>query len=36
VHAIGNVLLYGALMLGLISGAKYLATFWRQISLKGL
>ncbi|WP_447983102.1 CDP-diacylglycerol--glycerol-3-phosphate 3-phosphatidyltransferase [Nitrospira sp. Nam74] len=36
VYAIGNVLLYGALMLGLISGAKYLATFWRQISLKGL
>ena len=35
-YAIGNVLLYGALMLGLISGAKYLATFWRQISLKGL
>ncbi len=36
VYAIGNVLLYGALMLGLISGAKYLVTFWRQISLKGL
>ena len=35
-YAIGNVLLYGALMLGLISGAKYLVTFWRQISLKGL
>jgi CDP-diacylglycerol--glycerol-3-phosphate 3-phosphatidyltransferase len=34
--AIGNVLLYSALMLGLISGAKYLLTFWRQISLKGL
>lgn len=35
-YAIGNVLLYSALMLGLISGAKYLITFWRQISLKGL
>ncbi|MDQ6735687.1 MAG: CDP-diacylglycerol--glycerol-3-phosphate 3-phosphatidyltransferase [Nitrospirota bacterium] len=35
-YAIGNVLLYSALMLGLISGAKYLLTFWRQISLKGL
>jgi CDP-diacylglycerol---glycerol-3-phosphate 3-phosphatidyltransferase len=35
-YAIGNVLLYSALMLGLISGAKYLFTFWRQISLKGL
>jgi CDP-diacylglycerol---glycerol-3-phosphate 3-phosphatidyltransferase len=35
-YAIGNVLLYSALMLGLISGAKYLVTFWRQISLKGL
>ena len=35
-YAIGNVFLYGALMLGLISGAKYLVTFWRQISLKGL
>lgn len=36
IYAIGNVLLYVALMLGLISGAKYLTTFWRQISLKGL
>jgi CDP-diacylglycerol---glycerol-3-phosphate 3-phosphatidyltransferase len=35
-YAIGNVLLYSALTLGLISGAKYLITFWRQISLKGL
>lgn len=35
-YAIGNVLLYSALMLGLISGAKYLVTFWRQIALKGL
>jgi CDP-diacylglycerol---glycerol-3-phosphate 3-phosphatidyltransferase len=35
-YVIGNVLLYSALMLGLISGAKYLFTFWRQISLKGL
>jgi len=35
-YAIGNVLLYSALMLGLISGAKYLFTFWRQISLKSL
>ena len=35
-YAIGNVLLYSALMLGLISGAKYLITFWRQVSLKGL
>jgi len=35
-YAIGNVLLYSALMLGLISGARYLVTFWRQISLKGL
>ena len=35
-YAIGNVLLYSALVLGLISGAKYLITFWRQISLKGL
>ena len=36
VYAIGNVLLYVALMLGLISGAKYLVSFWRQITLKGL
>lgn len=35
-YVIGNVLLYSALMLGLVSGAKYLVTFWRQISLKGL
>jgi len=35
-YVIGNVLLYSALMLGLISGAKYLFTFWRQISLKSL
>ena len=35
-YTIGNVLLYSALMLGLISGAKYLFTFWRQISLKSL
>jgi CDP-diacylglycerol--glycerol-3-phosphate 3-phosphatidyltransferase len=34
--AIGNLLLYSALVLGLISGAQYLITFWRQISLKGL
>ena len=33
---IGNVLLYSALMLGLISGTQYLVTFWREISLKGL
>lgn len=33
--AIGNVLLYSALMLGLISGAQYLVTFWRAITLKG-
>jgi CDP-diacylglycerol---glycerol-3-phosphate 3-phosphatidyltransferase len=36
IYAIGHVLLYGALLLGLISGAKYLITFWRQVSLKGL
>ncbi len=35
-YAIGNVLLYSALMLGLFSGTKYLITFWRQISLKRL
>jgi CDP-diacylglycerol--glycerol-3-phosphate 3-phosphatidyltransferase len=35
-YAIGNALLYSALMLGLFSGTKYLITFWRQISLKRL
>ena len=34
--AIGHLLLYSALVLGLISGAQYLVTFWRHISLKGL
>jgi len=33
--AIGNVLLYIALVLGLFSGARYLVTFWRQVALRG-
>jgi CDP-diacylglycerol--glycerol-3-phosphate 3-phosphatidyltransferase len=31
-HLLGTSLLYIALALALISGARYLVTFWRQIS----
>lgn len=34
--AIGNVLLYIALVLGLFSGVRYLVTFWRQVTLRCL
>lgn len=33
-HLLGTVLLYAALVLGLISGARYLFNFWRQVSIK--
>jgi CDP-diacylglycerol--glycerol-3-phosphate 3-phosphatidyltransferase len=33
---LGMAVLYVALVLGIISGAKYLVSFWRQVSLKGL
>jgi len=33
---LGMAVLYVALVLGVISGAKYLVSFWRQVSLKGL
>jgi phosphatidylglycerophosphate synthase len=32
----GTVCLYTALVLGLYSGARYLATFWREIASRGL
>jgi CDP-diacylglycerol--glycerol-3-phosphate 3-phosphatidyltransferase len=32
----GMVLLYLALMLGVISGGRYVMSFWQQVSLKGL
>ncbi|WP_447976781.1 CDP-diacylglycerol--glycerol-3-phosphate 3-phosphatidyltransferase [Candidatus Nitrospira bockiana] len=35
-QVLGNLLLYMAVMLGLISGWRYLLTFWRQVSLRGL
>lgn len=33
-HAAGTVLLYVALALGLMSGWRYLASFWRQVSVR--
>jgi CDP-diacylglycerol--glycerol-3-phosphate 3-phosphatidyltransferase len=35
-HAAGTVTLYVSLVLGYVSGAKYLLNFWRQVTLKGL
>ncbi|MEW6246083.1 MAG: CDP-diacylglycerol--glycerol-3-phosphate 3-phosphatidyltransferase [Nitrospirota bacterium] len=35
-HAAGTVTLYVSLVLGYVSGAKYLFNFWRQVTLKGL
>jgi len=35
-QALGDVFLYAALMLGFYSGGRYLMTFWRAVSLKGL
>jgi CDP-diacylglycerol---glycerol-3-phosphate 3-phosphatidyltransferase len=35
-QALGNFFLYAALMLGVYSGGRYLMTFWRGVSLKGL
>lgn len=35
-HFVGTGLLYGALVLGLISGGQYLLNFWRQVAIKGL
>ncbi len=36
VFPLGMALLYVALLLGVISGAGYLVSIWRQVSLKGL
>ena len=33
---LGTILLYAALALGLYSGGRYLAAFWRQVATKGL
>lgn len=35
-HLAGTVTLYVSLVLGYVSGAKYLLSFWRQVALKGL
>ncbi|WP_447972414.1 CDP-diacylglycerol--glycerol-3-phosphate 3-phosphatidyltransferase [Nitrospira sp. Kam-Ns4a] len=35
-HLIGTILLYTALALGLVSGGRYLVSFWRQVGSKGL
>ena len=35
-HVAGTVTLYVSLVLGYVSGAKYLLNFWRQVTLKGL
>ncbi|HEX3203961.1 MAG TPA: CDP-diacylglycerol--glycerol-3-phosphate 3-phosphatidyltransferase, partial [Nitrospiraceae bacterium] len=35
-QVLGNLFLYAALMLGFYSGGRYLMTFWRAVSLKGL
>lgn len=35
-HLVGTVLLYAALALALISGGRYLLSFWRQVALKEL
>jgi CDP-diacylglycerol--glycerol-3-phosphate 3-phosphatidyltransferase len=34
--ALGMALLYVALLLGVVSGAGYLVSFWRQVAAKGL
>jgi CDP-diacylglycerol---glycerol-3-phosphate 3-phosphatidyltransferase len=36
VHLAGIVTLYLSLVLGYISGAQYVYSFWRQVNLKGL
>jgi CDP-diacylglycerol--glycerol-3-phosphate 3-phosphatidyltransferase len=35
-YALGMALLYVALLLGVVSGAGYLVSFWRQVTAKGL
>lgn len=35
-HLVGTVVLYAALALALISGGRYLLSFWRQVALKEL
>ena len=35
-HVAGTVVLYVALALAFISGGRYLVSFWRQVSIKGL
>lgn len=35
-HLVGTVVLYAALALALISGGRYLFSFWRQVALKEL
>ncbi len=35
-HQVGTVLLYGSLTLALVSGGNYLASFWRQVTMRGL
>src|SRR2546425_6371963 len=35
-HLVGTVVLYAALALALISGGRYLLSFWRQVALKDL
>jgi CDP-diacylglycerol--glycerol-3-phosphate 3-phosphatidyltransferase len=35
-HRLGTLLLYVALALGLVSGARYLIEFWRRIATKGI
>lgn len=35
-HLVGTVVLYAALALALISGGRYLVSFWRQVALKEL
>jgi CDP-diacylglycerol--glycerol-3-phosphate 3-phosphatidyltransferase len=36
VHVLGTVSLYIALILGLVSGGRYLIFFWRQVSINSL
>jgi CDP-diacylglycerol--glycerol-3-phosphate 3-phosphatidyltransferase len=35
-HLVGTVVLYAALALALVSGGRYLVSFWRQVALKEL
>jgi CDP-diacylglycerol--glycerol-3-phosphate 3-phosphatidyltransferase len=35
-HTIGSLLLYIALVLGLVSGGHYFVSFWRQVTFRGL